>query len=421
MKSALFHIPAAVHHRPSGQDVVFLRDADGRRRMVYLGPHRSTAAAHRYREVLATHLAGKPVETSSRKPVEASKWPTVANLCEAFLDDAERYYVDTAGNLSLEVENFRLALRTLLALHRHTSTEQFTINDLNAVRLALINGSYGYQTGRSGRRAGVGGRKRSRSYINASIRRIKQVFRWGTERRMVPGSVWHELTALRSLPIGRCAVRETQPVEAVPWSMVEPVLPHLPAPLAACVRLQWCTGMRPSEALRIRMDDLDLSGDVWIYTIRYHKNAWRGQRRVVALGPKTQAVLAAFLRADGGFLFSPRKAAAARREQKRAARKTPLTPSQRARDQRNAGKQPVVGECYGLDAYRKAIHRACDAAGVARWSPHRLRHAKGTELARTEGIEAARIALGHKDDRVTRRYAVGADLEMAVEVARRHG
>ena len=76
---------------------------------------------------------------------------------------------------------------------------------------------------------------------------------------------------------------------------------------------------------------------------------------------------------------------------------------------------------YGIDAYRKAIHRACDAAAIARWSPHRLRHARGTELARKEGIEVARIALGHRDDRVTRRYAVGAELDLAVALARKHG
>ncbi|MBK8099847.1 MAG: tyrosine-type recombinase/integrase [Planctomycetes bacterium] len=421
MKPKKLRVPAPVHHRPSGQDVVFLRDAEGRRRMIYLGEHGSTQAARRYREVLAEHLAGKPVTTATRRQGEASAWPTVAQLCAAFLLDAERYYVDAAGRRSREVDNFRLALRALLHLHRDTPTDRFTINDLIEVRQALIDGEYGYQAGKSGRREGVGGRKRSRTYINATVRRIKQVFRWGTERRMVPGLAWHELSALRSLPIGRCAARETEPVEAVPWSMVEPVLEHLPGPLAACVRLQWCTGMRPSEALQIRMGDIDRSGDVWLYTIKNHKNIWRGQQRIVALGPEAQAILKPLLRVDGGFLISPRDAAAEQKAEKRAARQTPLTPSQRARDERNAAKEPAVGDHYGLDAYRKAIHRACDQAGIARWSPHRLRHAKGTELARTEGIEVARIALGHKDDRVTRRYTVGAELDLAISIARRNG
>lgn len=421
MKPKKLHVPAPVHHRPSGQDVVFLRDTEGRRRMVYLGAHGSTEAARRYREVLAEHLAGKPVATGGRRRESPSEWPTVAQLCAAFLLDAEHYYVDAAGNRSREVDNFRLALRPLLHLHRDTPTDRFTINDLIGVRQALIDGEYGYQTGKSGRRAGVRGKKRSRTYINATLRRIKQLFRWGTERRMVPGSVWHELSALRSLPIGRCAARETEPVEAVAWSQVGTVLEHLPGPLAVCVRLQWHTGMRPSEALQIRMADIDRSGDVWLYTVQRHKNVWRGQQRIVALGPEAQAILKPLLRIDGGYLISPRDAVAERKAEQRSARRTPLTPSQRARDDRNAAKAAAVGDHYGLDAYRKAIHRACDRAGIPRWSPHRLRHAKGTELARTEGIEAARIALGHKDDRVTRRYAVGAELELAVAVARKHG
>lgn len=151
------------------------------------------------------------------------------------------------------------------------------------------------------------------------------------------------------------------------------------------------------------------------------KNRWRGRPRVVALGPEAQKILMPLLRVDGGYLISPRDAMAERNTAKRAARATPMTPSQRALDARNAKKESSIGDNYGIDAYRNALHRACDRAGVERWSPHRLRHAKGTELAGSEGIEVARIALGLKDDRVTRRYAVEAELDLAIAVARRHG
>ena len=66
MKPKKLRVPAVVHHKASGQDVVFLRDEHGKRRMVYLGEHGSTTAARRYREVLAEHLAGKPVATRAR-------------------------------------------------------------------------------------------------------------------------------------------------------------------------------------------------------------------------------------------------------------------------------------------------------------------------------------------------------------------
>lgn len=143
MKPKNLRVPAPVHHRPSGRDVVFVRDAEGKRRMVYLGEHGSTEAARRYREVLSEQLAGKPVATAGRRREPASDWPNVAQLCAAFLLDAERYSDDAAGNRSREVDNFRLALRTLLRLHRDTPTDRFTIKDLIEVRQALIDGEYG--------------------------------------------------------------------------------------------------------------------------------------------------------------------------------------------------------------------------------------------------------------------------------------
>ena len=400
--------PSIVHHKARGADVVFLRGADGKRRQIYLGTHGSAEAQACYREVMAAHLAGEepaPASPKSGRPQPASAFPSVAQLAAEFTVWAEREFLDAStGKVSREVVNFDHAIDHLLERHRDVPTDQFTLRDLQQIREAMLDGG-----------------RLCRNVINSRIRRIKAVFRWGAEQGFVPASVWHQLAILKGLRQGRCGARETDPVVAVARGEVDAVLPLLPKPLKACVELQWCTGMRPTEALQMRMADLDRSGEIWLYTVQRHKNRWRGQPRVVALGPEAQRILRPLLRLDGGFLFSPRDGMAELQREKRAARKTPMTPSQRARDARNAKKAPAVGEFYGIDAYRKAIHRACDQAGVDRWSPHRLRHAKGTELARKEGIEVARIALGHKDDRVTRRYAVEAELDLAIAVARRHG
>ena len=51
-----------------------------------------------------------------------------------------------------------------------------------------------------------------------------------------------------------------------------------------------------------------------------------------------------------------------------------------------------------------AIERACDRAGVTRWSPNRLRHSRATEVNNELGIEAARILLGHSNAETTKIY-----------------
>jgi hypothetical protein len=112
------------------------------------------------------------------------------------------------------------------------------------------------------------------------------------------------------------------------------------------------------------------------------------------------------------------------------------------------------GDRYDVASYRRAIHRACDAAfppdgdlakrpdqtakechrrltesqraelrnwqSAHRWSPNRLRHAAATEIRQQFGLEAAQIALGHSRADVTQVYAE-RDLAKGVEVARKIG
>ncbi len=55
--------------------------------------------------------------------------------------------------------------------------------------------------------------------------------------------------------------------------------------------------------------------------------------------------------------------------------------------------------------YRQAIIRACDKAGVPRWSPNQLSHAAATRIRKELGVEAARTVLGHSSAGITEIYA----------------
>ena len=412
------HVPAILTHKRSGRQFVVARQPDGSRRQVYLrGEPDSAEQKKHYKEVLANVLAGKPVVPP--KPEQGpSNWPTVGQLAAAFVLWAGRYYVDANGRTTGEVVSATYAFEVLLDLHRDTPTDRITIGDLLNVRQAMIDGRAVHE---KGRQAPNGLCRRT---INDRVHRIKRLFRWGVEQKLVPGSTWHELSALRGVPKGRGGVHDNKPVEAVPRSMVDAILPLLPSPLAAAVELQWWSGMRPAEVLSIRTCDIDRKSKVWTYRPEQHKGLWRGKERIVQLGPKAQEFLRPLLKADPkAFLISPRDALAEQKAEKRANRKSPMTPSQRARDARNAKKPPAVGDRYDVDAYRTAIHRACDLADpqVPHWSPHRLRHAAGTRIYLQAGLEEARVALGHADDSITRHYAVAADSQLAADVMGRLG
>jgi integrase len=127
------------------------------------------------------------------------------------------------------------------------------------------------------------------------------------------------------------------------------------------VELQRLAGMRPGEVVRMRAADLETGGRVWFYRPKEHKTAWRDKDRVVALGPKAQAILKRFLTMyTQAPLFSPARALAERSAVLRAARKTPVQPSQRSR--RVKRPQCAPGNWYTVGTYRNAIRRASELA-----------------------------------------------------------
>ena len=226
-----------------------------------------------------------------------------------------------------------------------------------------------------------------RKTINQRIDRIRRVFRWGAENELVPAAVSQALATVRGLQAGRTAARESAPVKPAPRQHVEAVVAVLTDPVRAMVELQLLTGMRPGEVIAMRMADLDMAGEVWVYRPVQHKTAWRGHEREILLGPKAQEVLRRVL-GKGlrvGCLFRPRK-------------------------------RPG----YTRDVYGNAVIRACERAGVPRFRPNQIRHLVATEVRKTFGLEAAQVALGHKRADITQVYAE-RDREKGVEVARKIG
>jgi integrase len=168
------------------------------------------------------------------------------------------------------------------------------------------------------------------------------------------------------------------------------------------------------------MDVEQVAPDCWLYRPGSdagpqgrHKNAWRGQTRVIAMGPRAIAILMPWLRPGepAAHLFSPKRAMAAFRA------------SQRTRPKRRPG------DCYTRTGYPAAVRRACERYNLAakakglpaiHFNPYSLRHGRKMGVEREQGSEAARAVLGHKSIQTTTHYGT-LDTGRAAEVMRKLG
>ena len=66
------------------------------------------------------------------------------------------------------------------------------------------------------------------------------------------------------------------------------------------------------------------------------------------------------------------------------------------------------------------MERACERAGVPKWTPGQLRHNAGTKIRQKHGLESARLILGHQNQTTTEIYAE-QDMAKAVEIAVKMG
>jgi integrase len=215
----------------------------------------------------------------------------VSELLVAFLRHADAYYRHPVGTPTSEAGNLRDPVCHLTELYGHGPAAEFGPLALKAVRQAMIEAG------------------QCRPVVNQAVGRIKRVLKWAAGEELIPLVVYHRLTALAGLTEGRSAAREPEPVGPVAVADVEATLPFLNRLLAAMVRVQVLTGMRPGELCRHTPDAPDTSGDVWGYRPLRHKTSYRGEPQVVHIGPPAQSVLTTFLGGDpSAAVFSPRAA-----------------------------------------------------------------------------------------------------------------
>jgi integrase len=408
-------VPSYCRHKATGQAVVRLNGRDH-----YLGPYGTAESQERYARLIAQWQATGAAATAASERL--GSWSTAAPLSVnevllAYLEYARGYYTKD-GEPNQEFESLKYAMRPLKQLYGHSRAADFGPKDLKTVRQRMIDDGL------------------SRTYINNQTNRIKRIFKWAVSEELVPPSVYHGLQTVAGLRFGRSAARETTSVRPVADCHVDAILPFVAPPVAAMIRLQRLTGMRSGEVVIMRACDIDMSGEVWLYAPSDHKNKWRGQCKVIPLGPRAQNLVKPFLKLDTeAFLFSPRDADGWHRQQRMsksgAGRTTPLYPSERRRREKlrqlraTRKRRRPARHRYDTASYRRAIEygiKRAQKAGfdVPDWHPHQLRHSKATEVRREFGLEAAQVTLGHASAEITQVYAE-RNLRLAINIAARTG
>ena len=353
-----------------------------KKRIYFEGEYNSPESVAGYQAFLRQHFPFHVIKNPivlDRKSRAAS---IVSDVATSFLSWAQSYY---PPGRSSGYQNIRSAMKWLLQVCEGESVKTFCPLRLKHIQKVMAADG------------------QSRDYVNQTIGKIKQAFKWAASEEMIPAEVWHGLNTVSGIKKGRMGIREPKRRATLTWDTVAPVLAELSPTITRMILLQWTTGVRSDSLCSATPEQFDRSRDPWHWRPK-HKMQFTGKEIIVPIGPKCQELLGDLIdsRAPDEPLFCPR-------------------------DQR---KNLRYGKKYNSVSYRQAIERAIERVNAKRsengdppiphWSPHQLRHAKAQEVRDTYGIEAAQAILTHDSLEATQIYSERR-LELAEKVARETG
>jgi integrase len=342
---------------------------------LYLGRWGSPESHREYARVVAS-LAERG-RRRTREPV------TVGHLCDLYLVHAEGYYTKR-GTPTAHVRTIQNVLGRLRRLYGASDAESLDQSAIKAVR------------------ASWAAQGLARPTVNNYVTVVVECLRWAAEEGLVSVGVAERARSVRRLRRGRSPVPDRPDIPAATEDDLERIAPHTRPEVAAMMRVQALTGMRPGEVTAIRVCDLDMGGAIWCFNVpdTWNKEAHKGRERLVRIGPAAQAILRVWIaraKSPTAYLFRP------------------------------PGRNGLPGAPkYSGGSYSKAIRHACRRAGIEGFGANRIRKLAGERIERAvgpeSGLDVARAALGHADAATTRKhYSMRRDLADVDQVMREIG
>lgn len=327
--------------------------------------------------------------------VEAQQPSTTRELCELYLEFADEYYrhpADQAGHREPtgELVNLRDALRWLLEEHASTMASQVDADVLLSIQRRMV------------RHRKSSGKALSREYVNATIKRIRRMFRWAARpgRRWCTADQVCKLDLVEQLRPGRSAARETPPVTPVAEALYTDALAALASEgmqegntlrsraLSLMLETQWLTGMRPGEVCRMRREEIALESagilggteQIMVYCPSLHKTRHHGIDRNIFFGPEARRLIEDWLSVrPSGRLF-----------------------------------------WYTTNSYGAALAKLLKRHGLPHFAPNQIRHAFATRMRDRTGLDVVQVLMGHRHRSTTEIYAQ-PDAAAAISAIIRHG
>ena len=362
-------------------------------------------------------------ETNKAYRIFIAQWATIGDLADPhkkksyFIDNLAKVFLRWAREAfgSSDFGTYKTAIKTTLDIYSGTLVEEFGPQKLLTVQNRFVEIRWFIPKKPVENEKQVE-KRFSRGHVNKMTCFVRRMFEWGIPYEFVPPAIAGALKYVPSLREGQTTAPECPPREAVPDNVVDATLPHFLPIIADIVRVQRLTAMRPGEICSMTVGNIDRSGEIWVYRPTTHKNRWRGQSRVIALGKPEQEILDRRMvgKENDDYIFTRAEAMQERKAKKKASRKPRRTPSPMAWDKAGAEKpKRQYRDSLTSEMYCKAVTNTIAAVnaqlpdgqkGIPHWTPYCLRHAAITEIIKTDGIDAARAVAGQESVNVTMIY-----------------
>ena len=312
-------------------------------------------------------------------------------------------------------DRHRRIARQVLALFPHYDAEQFTQIELESVRDSFQHEGF-IKDGEH--------HEYSYRYLNRIANFVRAVFKWGVTKRLVAPTVYENLKYLYPLRENEVGEYDDSEREAADEQSFEAILPLLLPVYRDILSIVRYSAMRPSEVCRMRICDILMDGEVWVYSPHKHKTKRRGKARAVALGKRSQEILLPRMKylESRQYIFTAYDARIEKIAEQRRNRKTYQSPSQKKRDAEHEANRIREEKPIPVSLIDRAVKRAFERLGDAYkpFTPYCLRHLRLTEISLAEGIVASQRVAGHSSLQTTQIYDHSA-LQEAIRVARKYG